>query len=105
MISDHDLNEALDRIARTRDGDLLYRYLQKRLMGVCLSADMGALQSDNGERKFAAELMGRMAQGIKESSSVGPDRAITFALAEPRSVARPGRGPGRRVTGAEPGTE
>jgi hypothetical protein len=98
------LRNAIDRLARTEDGRTLYLFLQRRLMGVCHLPDDGALRSDNGERKFAAALMGLMAKGIQESGGrassssdgSGGDQPIVFAVAGPRAV-REQRGAGRRV--------
>lgn len=93
-IETKDIHEAIDRLARTPDGQMLYRYLQKTLCAV-MTGDHhdGALRQFEGRRIFAAELMGLMAKGIDESDR----HAITFSIAGPRAVART-RGAGRRVT-------
>jgi hypothetical protein len=105
VITDDLLKEAIDRIARTPDGRLLYLWLQRRMMGVCASTEPGALQTDHGERRFASTLIGLMAKGMDESggrdTSTGgrgtSEPAIIFAL--PRPVASPdSRGAGRRIT-------
>lgn len=110
MIIDEDMENAIRRIALTADGELQYRYLQKRLLGVLVSTDSGALLSDNGERKFASRLMGLMAKGIDErggrnsdSSGTGgaTERPVTFAVAGPRPISNGRRGAGRRG-GTEP---
>lgn len=69
MITDEDLAMAFDRVARTPDGALIYRYLQKIQMGVLADPDPSdcALRQDFGKRTFAARLMGLMAKGIDES--------------------------------------
>lgn len=105
-LTDEQFRNALDRVARTEDGRTLYLFLQRRLMGVCSSLEDGALRDDQGERSFAAKLIGLMAKGIAESggrttsdngSSTGSgDQPIVFAVPQPRSVAR--RGGNRRVT-------
>ena len=59
--------EALDRIARTADGLILYRHLEKQLCAVCLDLGHGALRRHEGYRMFARELMGFMAEGIDAS--------------------------------------
>lgn len=70
MIADEDLAKAIDRLAHTPDGHLLYRYLQKILMGVLAGAPgESALTRNEGRRSLAAELMGLMAKGIDESGS------------------------------------
>lgn len=84
MISDEDMKLALDRIARSEDGNLLYRFFQQVLCGVVLGANDGALREDNGRRRFASELMGHMAKGIEESG--GTDairRPVIFARRQP----------------------
>jgi hypothetical protein len=100
------LFEAIDRIARTPDGRMQYLWLQRRLMMVRSSDDPSALNSDNGERRFAASLMGLMATGISESGgrtsgdSTGPgspEQPIVIAVAKPVPTGR-GSGAGRRIT-------
>jgi hypothetical protein len=107
-LTDEDLHKAIDRLARTPDGRILYLFLQRRLMGVPASSKSGALRTDHGERMFAAKLIGLMATGIAESggasSSSGDgstgsgDKPIVFAVPQPRRVAGTGRGIGRRIT-------
>ena len=96
MISDEEMAKAIDRLARTDDGLLLYRYFQRVLCSVSTSPNDGALREHNGRRSFAAELMGHMAKGIRESGRP-TDPALTFAVAGSRRVA-PSGGAGRRVT-------
>lgn len=83
MISDDAMHKALDRIARTVDGELLYRWLQKKLMGVSGPLEGGALPFAEGQRYLASELMGLMTQGMQESNGRA-DAAIIFAVAEQR---------------------
>lgn len=98
MIDDDQINEALDRIARTDDGELLYRFMQKTLMGTIAEHDPseGALRTEHGMRRFAASLMAKMAKGIDardgrtDSSSPSPspsERTVVFRAREPRRVA------------------
>ena len=101
MITDDQLHAAVDRLARSEDGHTLYLFLQKRLMAVSTGQDLGALYADQGERMFAAKLIGLMSTGIRESGGrntstdgsggLSPDQPITFAVPGPR-------GAGRRVT-------
>src|SRR5947209_8749872 len=73
--------EAIDRIARTPDGAALYVHLQRRLMLIPVDMSDGALRADQGERRFASQLIGLMAKGVFESggraghtgSTIGPD--------------------------------
>ena len=85
--------EAIDRIARTADGAILYRYLQKMLCGVAgVEASDCALRQYEGRRMFASELMGLMAGGITDSDRY----AITFVRsADKRAPAS--RGAARRI--------
>lgn len=96
MIEQREMDEAIDRIARTADGQKLYLFLQKRLMAVATTADDSTLRQDNGERMFAAKLIGLMAKGIAESGG-RTDPILTFAVTGPRAVSF-ARGAGRRVT-------
>jgi hypothetical protein len=110
MISDDDIRNALDRIARTPDGELLYLYLQIEQMGMPATPESSALLEHNGHRKFAAKLMGLMAKGIEESGgrtepgtagrpAIG--RPIVLVRREPVAVSA-GRGAARRVTADQP---
>ena len=86
-----EINAAWDRVARTSDGQIIYRHLQKLLMA--LSNDLSALPVHEGGRILARHLMSLMAQGIADSDRY----AIAFPVAKP--VATTGtRGAGRRVT-------
>jgi len=93
-IDDTMLSDALDRVARTLDGLLLYRYLQKVMMSVVTpSAPERALPVNEGRRSLAAELMGLMAEGIGEN-----DRAcVTFTVRKSSGTGGTGRGARRRV--------
>lgn len=68
-MNEEEFNEAFDRVARTPDGLLIYRFLQMRVLGVLAEhAPLeSALRGEHAVRKFASELMGRMAKGIDES--------------------------------------
>jgi hypothetical protein len=103
-IDDKTLQDALYRIARTDDGLLLYRYLQKTLCGVIQSADSSALNQDNGRRTFASELMAQMSKGIEESASGGREsaRPVIFKRSASAGGGDGQRGAGRRVQ-LEPG--
>lgn len=93
MITDDEMREALDRVARTADGELIYRYFQKTLCSVSTDPNESALREHNGRRRFATELMGHMAEGIRASGRPA-DPTVTFAVAGPRSISGSG-GPGR----------
>ena len=85
------IKDAWDRVARTPDGLVIYRHLQRLRLG--LATDMSALPQFEGRRSLAADLMAYMAEGIAEN-----DRAcVTFAVAKPAPVSGT-RGAGRRVT-------
>ena len=105
-ISEKLMHEAIDRLARTPDGRVLYLYCQRRMMALTTTGDIGTLQRSEGERTFAARLIGLMATGISESggrtssgSSTGDtsEQPIVFAVPKPRAVGGP-RGAGRRIT-------
>lgn len=96
MISDEELHKAWDRIARTADGYTIYLHLQKRLMGVVGACDDSTLRQSEGERMFAAKLIGLMAKGIEESAPGLATSAITFSRTGPVAVSR-SRGAGRRI--------
>ena len=97
MITDNQMHEATDRIARSADGQMLYLFLQRKLMGVAVNAEDSALRSLEGQRILAASLMGLMAKGIVESGGHS-EPICTFAVAGPRAVASASRGAGRRIT-------
>jgi len=56
--------EALVRIAASRDGALLHRYLRRVLETVIDLDSDGALREQNGRRSLARDLMRLMAEGI-----------------------------------------
>lgn len=107
-LTDKLLEEAVDRIARTADGSLLYLLLQRRLMRI--SSDVqksSALRLDEGERRFAARLIDLMKVGIFESGRRNGndddpsgirhgEQPIVVPAAEPRRV-RGSSGAGRRI--------
>lgn len=89
-----EINEAIDRIARTTDGANLYVFLQRSLMYVPTTAKAGALRCLHGERMFAARLIGLMAKGIHESggrtSSTGGSGSSEQPLVVPSASPRTG---------------
>lgn len=97
MISDEDIDKALDRIARTADGELLYRFFQKKLLGTLdeHAPTESALRTEHGERRFAQLLMIKMKQGIDESggrtdlASRASERTVVFRGREPRATGAP----------------
>ncbi len=88
-IDDQQIGEAIDRIARTVDGSVLYLFLQKNLSSVPVDPLGDALQRLHGRRSFAAELMAMMATGIRESHGGRDptDSPITFTVPERARVA------------------
>jgi hypothetical protein len=83
MITDDDIKKAFDNIARTHDGRLIYLHFQKQLCALAPPNDLGVLPQLEGRRRFAAELMGLMAEGIEQSDgrggTDGSGRTIVFA--------------------------
>ena len=85
-IENKDMIEAIDRIAMTDDGALLYLYLQKTLCGVSgAGTEERALSRLEGKRSFAAELMALMAEGIRNSGR-SSNRPVTFAVSGSRRI-------------------
>ena len=91
-VADEDMHKAIDNIARTEDGQLLYLYFQKTLCSTVANATadaLCALPMNEGRRKYAAELMALMAKGIEESAgSRTADRTVIFARREPSASGR-----------------
>ena len=85
------IKDAWDRVARTPDGLVIYRHLQRLRMG--LATDLSALPLFEGRRSLAADLMAFMSEGVAENDRA----AVTFAVAKPVAVS-PTRGAGRRIT-------
>lgn len=96
-ITHEDLAAALDRIAMTPDGGLLYAYLQKMAIALPEGDDPtdSALRADFGRRSLAHRMMGLMARGIDESGgrtddSTGlgkrSDRPVVFLTSKPANV-------------------
>ena len=83
--------DAWDRLARTPDGLVIYRHLQR--IRQALATDHSALPHFEGRRSLAADLMAYMADGIRDY-----DRAcVTYTIAKP-APSTGTRGAGRRVT-------
>ena len=93
-IDNERVKDAWDRIARTQDGIIAYRHLQRIRLGIAPARiDHGALQMLEGRRSLAADLMAFMSEGIAEN-----DRAcVTFAVAKPSPVST-NRGAGPRIS-------
>jgi hypothetical protein len=89
MISEETMREAIDRIGRTPDGELLYLYLQRRLMEVDRSGRVRALRLENGQRIFASELMSLLSLGLEESVRLRRSDAIVIEHARKHAVAGP----------------
>ena len=94
-VSDNDLREAIDRIARTPDGEMLYLYFQRVLCEIPTGIGRRPLTEHHGRRSFAAQLMGLMAEGIGQSGSTG-NRPVVFSVRERKRV--DGHVSRRRVT-------
>src|SRR6185312_7841570 len=103
----HAIEEAIDRIARTPDGANLYVFLQRKIMSVAPAEKSGALRQHHGERMFATHLMNLMTKGIYESGgrtsssgSSGSDseQPVVVPRAEPVRTGRARNPGGRRIT-------
>lgn len=85
--------QAIDRIARTGDGELLHRYLRRELEHVVLHWEAGALFGAAGRRSLARDLMALMREGIERGGRRDEPILDSGYRQQPR------RGPGqRRVT-------
>jgi len=89
VITEETMHEAIDRIGRTPDGELLYLYLQRRLMEVNRSGQVRALRVENGQRIFASELMGLLSKGLEESARIRRSDAVIIEHARKHAVAGP----------------
>ena len=73
--------EAIEAIARSRDGQLLHRYLRRVLETVVDIQEASALYAQNGRRSLARDLMRHMAEGIDDNRSTSTDDAPILARA------------------------
>lgn len=101
MIDDHQIDEAIKRLALTGDGRLLHLRLQRKLMELCPNPHIpGALHSSDGERRFAARLKELMDSALEASGERAgestTERPIIVARASGTGVASTG-GARRRV--------
>jgi hypothetical protein len=93
-LENKDLEEAWDRVARTPDGLIIYRHLQRIRLGLAPdNAPDSALPLLEGRRSLAAYLMAFMTEGI----GVNDRACITFAVAKPVDTRSAQRGAGRRI--------
>lgn len=105
MIEPKQWIEALERIARTEDGWLLFCGLHKVAISLPEpGAKSGALRDHHGRRTLAREIMDLMSEGIDErgrrTGTSGTDKLseqpVAFARPKPVAVSR-GHGTGRRI--------
>lgn len=91
IFDDKDIAAALERIALTPDGEILYDALHKEAADLLdVDPSDGALRSHHGRRTFARELMKMMAKGIEEggrrpdgTSGKRSDRIIVYRAPQP----------------------
>lgn len=88
---------AIKAIARSDDGALLHRYLRRILETVMDIQTDGALQSHNGRRSLARDLMRLMAEGIDDRRADHTNDPI-LSRSGGAVVVSPRRGAGRRIT-------
>jgi hypothetical protein len=87
MIDVQEIYRAIDRIARTPDGELLYRYLQREALSLPPdAASDGALREHSGRRRFALDLMACMAKGIDERAGRRSNDSTPDGIAEQPAV-------------------
>jgi hypothetical protein len=84
-MTDEEMTSAIDRIARTADGLMLYRYFQHVAMSDDPGTGVGALLKFSGRRSFARELMALMGKGVDESggSRRPTEQPVVFAGRKP----------------------
>lgn len=80
--------EAILRIAHSADGRLMHRYLRRVLETVFDVQEVGALNSQNGRRSLARDLMRLMADGIDDRRDDPGNTPILSARSASTSVAR-----------------
>lgn len=87
-------HNAIERLGASYDGQLLHRYLRRVLEDVRDLPNDGALQTHNGKRMLARDLMAIMAKGI-EATLDRSSQPILSRAAEPVEL-RSRRGISRR---------
>jgi hypothetical protein len=90
FIETAEIKDAWDRVARTADGQIIFRHLNK--LAMALAADLSALPVHEGGRILARNLMSLMSQGIADNDRY----CVAFVTRAPEPVERP-RGAGRRI--------
>jgi len=90
FLTSKEVDEAWDRVARTSDGQIIYRHLMK--MALEVSNDDGALPRREGARTLAFNLMRLMANGIVDNDRY----CIAFPGPGAVAVASPATGTGAR---------
>lgn len=84
--------EAIQAIARSREGAALHRYLRRVLETVIEIQEASALYAQNGRRSLARDLMRHMAEGIDDNRDTSSSDAPILARAgKPVAVAARGR--------------
>ena len=100
MILDEDhIKEAIQRIARTPDGQVFRIALQRAMMAIEPSPDSGALQVFEGGRRFASQIASAMDAAIAGEALDGQriaDRPIVIVAKRPVHTGA-GGGARRRV--------
>ena len=86
-----EIDEAWDRIARTPDGQVIYRHLMKLVAEV--ATDDSALPRREGARTLAHNLMKLMANGIVDNDRY----CVAFPAPKPEPRDRASRGAGPRI--------
>ena len=86
-----EIDEAWDRIARTPDGQVIYRHLMKLVSEVAI--DDSALPRREGARTLAHNLMKLMANGIVDNDRY----CVAFPAPKPEPRDRASRGAGPRI--------
>lgn len=92
---------AIRTIALSPEGALLHRYLRRVLEGVMDIQTDGALQSHNGRRSLARDMMRLMAEGLDDRTDDTTDTILARNAGGP-TVVSPRRGAGRRISADTP---
>ena len=87
------IGDIWERIARTTDGQIAYRWLQGVLMSKASKDDVSALPFLEGRRSLAWDIAHYMAQGIVDSDRY----AVTFVTRIVPRDERTSRGAGPRI--------
>lgn len=105
IIDDNYVKEALQRIARTPDGQIFHIGLQRALMALSPSPESGALQTFEGGRRFAQQIKAVMDEAIAGEPVDGQSERERPIVIVARSAVPVGGTRGARRRGAGVSTD